>query len=271
MPTLLLAVWMVARRIFLPCYLELEPDAALIPAGRQRVKVRYADIEATQERIFGTQKQIIRPMMAFKLRTKERTFEINSKLLPDKASYVEIRDFITSRVTPKEEKPKSAERGLYGFHCAYEGNGAIYNSLGEILWRFKTWQTGTGHYPYGVFHLPDFVVADPADKEVYRIKLKRQFSLGKFEMTENGAVICVIRQRSFLRNKFTLEFSNGQKWVFRMPLFSVRFGGISDSGAKVRVLVRTHNLWHVWIDPAADNRQLVAALAFIHRERLRFN
>ena len=82
---------------------------------------------------------------------------------------------------------------------------------------------------------------------------------------------CTIRQRSLLRNKFTLNFTNGRKWVFRMPLFTARFGGVSETGEKIRVGVRTHTIWYVSIDANAGSPQLVAALAFIHRERLRFN
>ncbi len=90
-------------------------------------------------------------------------------------------------------------------------------------------------------------------------------------MLENNLPIGPINQRSFLRNKFTLNFTNGQKWIFRMPLFTARFNGLSETGEKIRVGVRTHNIWYVSIDAHAASPQLVAALAFIHRERLRFN
>jgi hypothetical protein len=54
-------------------------------------------------------------------------------------------------------------------------------------------------------------------------------------------------------------------------LFTVSFGGWSEAGEKIRVRIRTHNIWYVLIDTNVDSPQLVAALAFIHRERLRFN
>jgi uncharacterized protein (DUF2344 family) len=90
-------------------------------------------------------------------------------------------------------------------------------------------------------------------------------------MVHEGRPVCTIRQRSLLRNHFALDFTNGQKWRFRMPLFTAVFRGVSETGEAVRVRVRTHNLWYVFVEPKADTPQLVAALAFIHRERLRFN
>lgn len=254
------------RRLFLPRFLELRQDALSISTGFYQAKVTeisFADIEQASEVKRGR-------MTTFYLRTKERTFEINSTLLPDSTSYIAARDFITSRVTQKEETVPPIEAGKYCFRCSYEGNGEIYDSNGGILWHFKTLHKRP-HYPYGIFRLPDFVIYDRADKELFRIKLERKWSLGQFAMLEGGQPVCTINQRSFLRNKFALNFTGGQKWVFRMPLFTARFGGLSEMGEKIRVGVRTHNIWYVLIDTNADNPQLIAALAFIHRERLRLN
>jgi hypothetical protein len=254
------------RRFFLPRFLELGQDTLLISAGflQTRVaKIPYVDIEQTSEVRRGSMKTIY-------LRTKEHAFEITSALLPSMASYVAVRDFINSRVTKNERTQPPVEAGKYCFRCSYEGNGEIYNSNGGILWRFKTLHKRP-HYPYGLFRLPDFVVYDKADKELFRIKSKCKWALAQFMMLENGLPICTINQRSILRNKFTLNFTNGQEWVFQMPLFTVNFGGWSEAGEKIRVRFRSHNIWYVLIDTKADTPQLVAALALIHRERLRFN
>jgi hypothetical protein len=254
------------RRLFLPRFLELRYDTLLISTGffQARItKIPYANIEQTSEVKRGR-------MTTIHLRTKERAFEINSILLPNMASYVAVRDFITSRVKPKEKTVQPIEVGKYCFRCSYEGNGEVYNSNGEIIWRFKTLHKRP-HYPYGLFRLPDFVVYDKADKEVFRIKLEHKLALAQFMMLENSLPICTINQRSILRNKFTLNFTNGQKWIFKMPLFTVNFGGWSEAGEKIRVRFRSHNIWYVLIDTKADSAQLAVALAFIHRERLRFN
>jgi len=254
------------RRLFFPRFLELGQDALSISIGffQARVtKILYGDIQQTSEVKRGR-------MITFYLRTKERTFEINSILLPNKASYIAARDFITSCVAPKEKIVLPIEAGKYCFRCSYEGIGEIYDSNGGILWHFKTLHKRP-HYPYGLFRLPDFVVYDKAEKEIFRIKLERKWALAQFAMLENGSTVCIINQRSILRNKFTLNFRNGQKWVFKMPLFTVRFGGWSETGEKIRVRIRTHNIWYVFIDTNVDSPPLAAALAFIHRERLRFN
>jgi hypothetical protein len=258
---------LAVRRLVFPKFLEIEQDALLIPGGffrTRRKKISYADIEGTWETIHGS------TTATLSLRVKGVTFEIPSIMLPDMASYTAIKDFINSRVTPKVNQSQPIEAGKYCFKCSYEGSGEIYNSNGEILWHFKTLHTRP-HYPYGFFRLPDFVVYDRTDKELFRIKLERKWSLAQFVMVENGLPICTIGQRSILRNKFTLDFANGQRWVFRMPLFTVNFGGLSETGAKIRARLWTHNVWYVLIDTNADSPQLVAALAFIHRERLRCN
>src|SRR5579859_7275992 len=263
---LLFALIGIVRRLFLPEVLELNQDSLLLSAGflRTRVaRISYADIEQTWEVTRGR-------MTAIKMLTKGGSFEINSILLPNMTSYVAVRDFINSRVTPKEKTQQPIEAGKYCFRCSYEGNGEIYNSNGEILWRVKTLHTRP-HYPYGFFRLADFVVSDETDKELFRIKLERKWSLAQFAMVENGLSICTIKLRSILRNKYSLDFSNGQSWIFRMPLFTVNFGGWSKAGEKIRVRLWSHNVWYVLIDPKVDSPQLVVALAFIHRERLRFN
>ncbi len=54
-----------------------------------------------------------------------------------------------------------------------------------------------------------------------------------------------------------------------MPLFTVYFKGWNVRGDKVLVRLETHNTWLLQIDDRRDSPQLLAALAFIHREHLR--
>ena len=122
------------RKLFLPRFLQLGQDTLSISTGFLQTRVTqipYAGIEQTSEVRRGR-------MTTFYLRTKERPFEINSILLPNMASYVAVRDFINSRVAPKEKNALPIEAGKYCFRCSYEGNGEIYDSNGGILWRFKT-------------------------------------------------------------------------------------------------------------------------------------
>ena len=260
-----------ARRLFFPRFIELRQDTLLVCTGFLQVQVTeipYPDIENGWEVVRGR-------MNVLNLRTKERTIEINSILLPNMASYVAVRDFLKSRFTQKEQahgQRQPSEAGKYCFKCSYEGNGEIYDSNGEILWRVKTKHfNARPRYPYGFFRLPDFVVYDKTDTELFIVKREPKLALAQFVIVEKGRPVCTIRLRSILRNKYTLDFVNGQKWVFRMPLFTVIFRGFSEAGEEIRVRLWSHNIWYVLIDTKADNPQLVAAFAFIHRERLRFN
>jgi hypothetical protein len=171
-------------------------------------------------------------------------------------------------MTSRQNRP--SEAGKYCFRCSYEGNGEIFDSKGEVLWRVKTQHFNSPHYPYGFFRLPDFIIYDKINNEILRVTRKR----GLWDhclMIEEGVSVCGIRQRSILLNNYRLDFADQSKWTFHMPLFTVLFKGKSDKGTRIQVRARSHNVWYVLIDPQADNYRLVAALAFIHRERLRRN
>ena len=264
-PITVFASMLTLRRLVFKKFLELERDALSIPRGflrTQLIKIPYANIENGWERTSSSTETLT-------LQIKGHTFEIHSMMLPDAASYIVVRDFIKSHFIQKEKPVQPIEGGKYCFKCSYEGNGEIYNSNGEIVWRVKTLYSSL-HYPYGFFRLADFVVYDKSDRELFRIKLGRKWALAQFVMIENGLPICTVKLRSILRNKYSLNFANGQKWIFRMPLFTVNFGGLSEMGEKIRVRLWSHNVWYVLIDANVDSPQLVAALAFIHRERRRF-
>jgi len=167
---------------------------------------------------------------------------------------------------PKEIEP-SARPGAYCFYCTWSGDGEIYDSVGKLLWRCRT---GPEHVysGYGLFRLPDFVVYDTAGRELLRIRREHRFP-SRFVMLENGQPVCTISQRSILLNKYALQFGDGSRWTFHMPLFSVFFNGASGTGARVWVRTDSHNVWYVLVDPGHDGLHLVSSLAFIHRERLR--
>ena len=258
------------RRIAFPRSLELGQDAILLPTGflqRRTTRISYADIQWIQEGTIQTS-----PRLA--IGANGRTFEFNPFML-DATGFLAVRDFLNSLPGPKENavsfQNQPIERGKYCFQCSYEGNGTISASNGEILWHVKTQHsTKRPRYPYGwLLRLPDFVVYDKTDKELIRIKRERRLPLAQFVMIEAGVPVCTIRQRSILLNRYTLDFAGQSKWTFHMPLFTVIFRGKSETGARIQVELHTHNVWYVLIDTNADNPLLVAALAFIHRERLR--
>src|SRR5437899_3117307 len=81
------------RRLVFPRSLELGQETLSVCTGfvQARVtRITYADVEQFWEVKIGR-------MTVLKLRTKGRTIEIVSTLLPDMASYLAVRDFLESR------------------------------------------------------------------------------------------------------------------------------------------------------------------------------
>jgi len=254
----------------------LTQNSLSLPTGFLQIRtteIPYGEIEWTRDSLLP-----LTGILA--LRAGGRTFNIPSTLLPDGVSFVTVRNFINSQSSSQGPKTESSaseatEGRQYSFQCDYEGNGEIYNRDGELLWTFKTEhrrrlsRTFVRIPAYGLFRLADFVVRDKAQKEWLRIKRERRLPMAKFVMLENGSRVCTIKQRSMLLNRYELDFASGSKWNFSMPLFSVFFSAMSDDGTRVRVRLWSHNVWYALLNPGLENPHLVAALAFIHRERLR--
>ena len=160
----------------------------------------------------------------------------------------------------------------YCIQCKFGSDGEIYNRESMILWRFRTQHQNVRRmFLPALFRLlPDFVFYDTAEQELLVIKCERRYPLSRFVMTANGLPVGTIRQRGILLNRYTFDFNGESEWSFHMPLFSVFYKGISDTGAEVRVRLARHDTWYVQISPNSDSLYLVAALAFIHRERQRF-
>lgn len=267
-----LATWGILRRLLVPGLLEIRPDALLMRSGIGQgtsVEIPFAEIEQVREVRRFT-------LRILHLRTASRHLEVVSALLPSLVNYKQVRNHVRQRFEALPAAapcpPAPREPGGYWFRCGYDGCGEVHYSNGEVLWRFETRHfSSQPRLVYGLFRVPDFVVYDRENRELFRFRVIQKWPLARFEMLEQGSRVCGIRLRSFLRNQYELTFATGTNWRFGMGLFSVGFGGYSDQAKFVRVRVRSHNLWQVLVDPAADNPQLVAALAFLHRERLRFN
>ncbi len=254
---------MIVRRVFFRRLLELKQDSLLVPGGFARARVQtipYADIDSTWE----TTRQ---RDLTFTAVAKGRTIEIVSRFCPNLETYKEIRDFLQSvveaqvKARPKREH-QPGEGFQYCFHLNFDYTGTIYNSDGEVLWNVTT------EYKR-LFHIPDFVIRDRGGNEVFRITEEKRWLMARFLMKDGDRKICVIRDRSLLFTKYKFDFASGQKWTFYARLFTVFFRAVSETGAQVRIRLRQHTIWYALVDETADSPQLVAALAFMHRERLR--
>jgi hypothetical protein len=150
----------------------------------------------------------------------------------------------------------------YRFHCKDNGSGEIYDRDNDKpRWLFNTSRQ----------HKSLLSFTDSSGQTLLTIQQERGFPLTRFLMLENDSMICTICQRSMMLNRYSLDYSNGPKWTFYLPLFSIFYKGEANSGDEVRVRMVRHDTWKVRISDEADNYHLVAGLALIHRERQRFS
>ena len=175
----------------------------------------------------------------------------------------EIEEAVTSTAS------SVTETNEYGFRCNSDGSGEIYNRDNKVLWRFRTQHRNNRMaFFYSLFRLlPDFVFYDTTEQELLTIRCEERYPLTRFVMVEKGSAVCTIQQKSILQNKYIIEFNDGDRWVFHLPLFTVFYKGVSENGEEVQVRMEHHHTWYVKISSSSDNLRLVAALALIHRER----
>jgi len=73
--------------------------------------------------------------------------------------------------------------------------------------------------------------------------------------------------RSPFRNKYSIEIDGAGSWMFRMPLFTISFYGVSTARAEIWVGVGPpKKQWNILLRPGVKEWPLAAALAFIHNE-----
>jgi hypothetical protein len=170
----------------------------------------------------------------------------------------------------EEHATQNGDYSDYCFHSSWDGDGQISDEENKPLWRYKSIGGNPFHSSvYGFFRLPVFVVQDLEGHELLAFKRIKRFPLSVFEVKEGNRLVGRIRQRSFLFTKYILEFETGLRCTFHMPFFTVWFRGVSETGGHILVRLRQHRAWLVRLDSNINSLYLVAALAFIHRERLR--
>jgi hypothetical protein len=157
----------------------------------------------------------------------------------------------------------------YRFDATWEGDGRISDSENKPLWRYQSVGRKSRGSFYGFFRLPVFVVQDLEGRELLSFTRIKGFPSAIYQINEGDRLIGTIQLRGFLSNKFFLEFASGLRCSFHMPLFTVLFKGSSETGGQILVRLWQHRVWFVRLDSIINNFHLVAAMAFIHRERLR--
>lgn len=145
-------------------------------------------------------------------------------------------------------------------------SGTVYDEHGVVRWRYGFRANPSGRGWGNPFNKPDFVVAD-ANGQAELVIRRVSFVPPIFNIMDGDLVLGRIRLRSLLRNKYAIDINGVNSWTFRMPLFTVRFGGYSHSCTDIWVIVGPGKMqWNILIRPNVSERHLVAALAFIHSE-----
>ncbi len=161
----------------------------------------------------------------------------------------------------------------YCFDSSWKGEGTICDDEHKPLWRYKS--IGGNIFRsqvYGFFWLPPFAVYDLEGRELLVFKRTWRFPFSVYQVKEGDHVVGRIRKQSLLSlltTKYSLEFEGGLRCIFWIPRFTVWFHGETDTGGGILVRMWHHRMWLVGLDSNIDNFWLVAAFAFIHRERLR--
>jgi hypothetical protein len=95
----------------------------------------------------------------------------------------------------------------------------------------------------------------------------------RYAMRRNGELVWMLSVQSIVRKRHALEFAKGDSWTFDTPFFwwqnltGTAFGAPRLLGGLV---VPTKRVWAMWIDPGRDTFDLLAAVAFMHRQYWRW-
>ena len=111
---------------------------------------------------------------------------------------------------------------------------------------------------------PRFTVFDTLGKELLTVERQRAFPFSRFVFLENNSPGCTVTRPNLLRNRFIIDFLNGTRSSFNMPIFKTTFRGESETGLKVEATVDRYN-WNVRAEGEVNRLYLLGALAFLYR------
>ena len=177
----------------------------------------------------------------------------------------------TKAVAPNEE---DVARGTKLF-CQIDRDrcrsGTLQNEQAIVRWRYAFHKNANDRSWKNPFKKPDFVIADSDAKNEVVIR-RASFIPPVFDIRLAERMIGKIRLRSPFRNRYSIEIDGVGAWMFRMPLFTIAFYGVSGACADIWVRVGpSQREWSVLLRTGVNEWPLVAALAFIHNERWHYS
>ena len=91
----------------------------------------------------------------------------------------------------------------------------------------------------------------------------------RYVMRRNGELVWKLSVRSIVRKRHVLELANGDSWTFDTPFFWWQnLTGTAFAAPRLfgGLVVPTKKVWALWIEPGRDTFDLLAAVAFLHRQ-----
>lgn len=164
---------------------------------------------------------------------------------------------------------KAFEGKRYGITSTWYGEGEVFSyDENRTVLKFRNERTPDSEL-YGLIWLPKFLVLNNEGVEMLQFQRVRRLIRSEFEIRDTGNRVGTVVQRNLFCTGYELRLLNGEVWDFRLPLFATGFFGSSAAGGKLLFWLKSHRQWQLVICSGHDSEQLLASLAFLHRERLR--
>jgi hypothetical protein len=169
-------------------------------------------------------------------------------------------------VGPTETEYEHGYKLVSRIHVGRSSAGSVLGVDLAPLWHFRTNPPRSAWSLLNIWRKPQFIVADTNGRDL--IIIRRMARLPpRFELSCDGRGIGLITLRSIFRTRYSIVFRDGPNWSFRMPLFRVSFAGRSSTGQALWVSLNGERQWSILFSDTRAPLELIAALAFIHRER----
>ena len=145
---------------------------------------------------------------------------------------------------------------VYASISSWDGDGKVVDRSDAARWTF------------GPAHPHRFVVTDPSGEEVLTVARADRYPFRTFSMATKASSIGTIRELSLLFNKYSIDFQDGLNCIVHLPLFGAAFHGRSSDGAGLQIEMQHHRVWLLRLDPELDDPRFIAALTFLHSQRV---
>ncbi len=176
-----------------------------------------------------------------------------------------LRHSLASLAGPSDEIIEKGGMLTSRIHETVDYAGSILDESGDVVWRSETRPTRSPYSPANLLKKPAFVIVEPDGSEIAQVSRCRRLP-PTFSIRNANGCVGTIRLRSVLRNLYSVSLGS-ENWLFRMPLFHVDFGGVSDLGGRVWVRMGpSKKQWNILFALGVKHREMAVAIAFIHRE-----